>query len=137
MRGGKESGKVFGVVDSLVCQHVIRAINFVTAVRLFLHLHHHLSSGPYRRLQVFLNRLQNVQERADLYHDQGEHKKIFSTTASYAYMQPDGVQRSLVGPIISRFEQRGFKLAALKLVQASPEHLEKRELSKRSAQHVF
>ena len=41
--------------------------------------------------------------------------------------QPDGVQRGLVGNIISRFEQRGFKLIALKLVHATPEHLEKRE----------
>lgn len=41
-------------------------------------------------------------------------------------LQPDGVQRGLVGTIISRFEQRGFKIAALKLVHATPEHLEKR-----------
>ncbi|KAH8117434.1 nucleoside diphosphate kinase [Phellopilus nigrolimitatus] len=40
-------------------------------------------------------------------------------------IKPDGVQRNLVGPIIARFEQRGFKLVALKLVHASPEHLEK------------
>ena len=43
------------------------------------------------------------------------------------FVQPDGVQRGLVGQIISRFEQRGFKLVALKLVHATPEHLEKRE----------
>lgn len=42
-------------------------------------------------------------------------------------MQPDGVQRGIVGNIISRFEARGFKLVALKLVHATPEHLEKRE----------
>ena len=42
------------------------------------------------------------------------------------FVQPDGVQRGLVGNIISRFEQRGFKLIALKLVHATPEHLEKR-----------
>ena len=41
-------------------------------------------------------------------------------------VQPDGVQRGLVGNIIGRFEQRGFKLIALKLVHATPEHLEKR-----------
>ncbi|KAI4719478.1 nucleoside diphosphate kinase [Aureobasidium sp. EXF-10727] len=33
--------------------------------------------------------------------------------------QPDGVQRGLIGPIISRFENKGFKMAAIK------EHLEK------------
>ena len=32
----------------------------------------------------------------------------------------------LVGTIIARFESRGFKLTALKLVHATPEHLEKR-----------
>jgi nucleoside-diphosphate kinase len=31
----------------------------------------------------------------------------------------------LVGEIISRFEKRGFKLVALKLVHANQEHLEK------------
>lgn len=41
-------------------------------------------------------------------------------------LQPDGVQRGLVGNIIGRFEGRGFKLIALKLVHASPKHLEKR-----------
>ena len=40
--------------------------------------------------------------------------------------QPDGVQRGLVGDIINRFEKRGFKLIALKLVHAKPDHLEKR-----------
>ncbi|PAV23728.1 nucleoside diphosphate kinase [Pyrrhoderma noxium] len=44
---------------------------------------------------------------------------------TYIMIKPDGVQRNLVGPIISRFEQRGFKLVALKLVHATPEHLEK------------
>lgn len=33
-------------------------------------------------------------------------------------------QRGLIGPIIQRFENRGFKLAAIKLVTASKEHLE-------------
>ncbi|KAI0362695.1 nucleoside diphosphate kinase [Trametes cingulata] len=44
---------------------------------------------------------------------------------TYIMVKPDGVQRGLVGNIISRFEQRGFKLVALKLVHATPEHLEK------------
>ena len=34
-------------------------------------------------------------------------------------------QRGLVGPIISRFEKRGFKLVAMKLTTPSQEHLEK------------
>lgn len=34
-------------------------------------------------------------------------------------IKPDGVERALVGPIITRFEQRGLKLVGLKLVQVS------------------
>jgi nucleoside diphosphate kinase len=34
-------------------------------------------------------------------------------------------QRGLVGDIIARFEKRGFKLVAIKLLTASKEHLEK------------
>ncbi|KAI5780838.1 nucleoside diphosphate kinase [Geopyxis carbonaria] len=40
-------------------------------------------------------------------------------------IKPDGVQRGLIGPIITRFEQRGFKLVAIKLVTPGKEHLEK------------
>jgi len=39
-------------------------------------------------------------------------------------VKPDGVQRGLVGNIISRFEAKGFKLVALKLVSPSKAHLE-------------
>ncbi|KAF7789570.1 hypothetical protein EIP86_000516 [Pleurotus ostreatoroseus] len=46
------------------------------------------------------------------------------TERTYIMVKPDGVQRGLVGNIISRFEQRGFKLVAMKLVHATPEHLE-------------
>lgn len=34
-------------------------------------------------------------------------------------VKPDGVQRRLVGQIIQRFEQRGFKLVGLKMMQVS------------------
>jgi len=36
-------------------------------------------------------------------------------------VKPDGVERALVGPIISRFEQRGLKIVALKMLQVSDE----------------
>ncbi|MBP7602128.1 MAG: nucleoside-diphosphate kinase [Thermoflexales bacterium] len=32
-------------------------------------------------------------------------------------IKPDGVQRALVGDVIKRFEQRGLRLAGLKLIQ--------------------
>jgi nucleoside-diphosphate kinase len=36
-------------------------------------------------------------------------------------VKPDGVQRSLVGEIISRFEKKGLKIAALKMTHAEEE----------------
>ena len=40
-------------------------------------------------------------------------------------VKPDAVQRGLVGKIIERFEQKGFKLVAMKFMWASKELLEK------------
>jgi nucleoside-diphosphate kinase len=39
---------------------------------------------------------------------------------TYIMVKPDGVQRGLVGEVIKRFEQKGFKLVALKLYQVRP-----------------
>ena len=39
-------------------------------------------------------------------------------------IKPDGVQRGLVGQIISRWESKGYKLVALKMMTASKEHAE-------------
>ena len=36
-------------------------------------------------------------------------------------IKPDGVERALIGPIISRFEQRGLKLVGLKMLHVSDE----------------
>jgi nucleoside-diphosphate kinase len=36
-------------------------------------------------------------------------------------IKPDGVQRQLVGPIITRLEQRGLKIVAMKMIQVSQE----------------
>ncbi|KAL5543952.1 hypothetical protein UlMin_007736 [Ulmus minor] len=38
---------------------------------------------------------------------------------TYLMVKPDGVQRGLVGEVISRFEKKGFKLTGLKLFQCS------------------
>ncbi|KAK4177584.1 putative nucleoside diphosphate kinase [Triangularia setosa] len=48
-----------------------------------------------------------------------------SSEQTFIAIKPDGVQRGLVGPIISRFENRGYKLVALKLVTPGQTHLEK------------
>lgn len=39
-------------------------------------------------------------------------------------IKPDGVQRGIIGEIIKRFEQKGFKLVAMKLTKPSKEHME-------------
>lgn len=36
---------------------------------------------------------------------------------TFIAVKPDGVQRKLVGEIMRRFEKKGFKLVALKLMQ--------------------
>ena len=43
---------------------------------------------------------------------------------TYIMIKPDGVQRGLIGRIISRFEDRGFRLAGLKMLHAQDETLE-------------
>jgi nucleoside-diphosphate kinase len=40
-------------------------------------------------------------------------------------IKPDGVQRSLIGEIIKRYEQMGLKLSALKMTVAGKDHIEK------------
>ena len=47
-----------------------------------------------------------------------------STERTFIAIKPDGVQRNLVGKIIQRFEERGYKLVALKQTIASRQHLE-------------
>ena len=43
---------------------------------------------------------------------------------TFIMIKPDGVHRGIVGEIIKRFENKGFKLVAMKLMQASTELLE-------------
>ncbi|XP_011363404.1 nucleoside diphosphate kinase A [Pteropus vampyrus] len=42
---------------------------------------------------------------------------------TFIAIKPDGVQRQLVGEIIKRFEQKGFRLVAMKFMQASEDLL--------------
>ncbi len=48
-----------------------------------------------------------------------------SKEQTFVMVKPDAVQRGLIGKIITRFEQRGIKLIALKLVSVSKELAEK------------
>merc|ERR1712126_399752 len=52
-----------------------------------------------------------------------EAKMAGNTDRTFIMVKPDGVQRGLVGDIIKRFEQRGFKLVAMKFMQGSREHI--------------
>ncbi|RZS11106.1 hypothetical protein BHM03_00042407 [Ensete ventricosum] len=44
---------------------------------------------------------------------------------TFIAIKPDGVQRGLIAEIISRFERKGFKLVAIKIVLPSKEFAEK------------
>ena len=46
------------------------------------------------------------------------------TERSYLMVKPDGVQRGLVGKIISRFEEKGFQLVGLKMLMAPEDVLD-------------
>jgi nucleoside-diphosphate kinase len=52
---------------------------------------------------------------------------------SFIMIKPDGVQRGLVGEIISRFEKKGFKLVGMKLTRPGKEKFEQHyaDLSKK------
>jgi nucleoside-diphosphate kinase len=40
---------------------------------------------------------------------------------TFLMVKPDGVQRSLVGNVVSRMEKKGLKLTAMKMIQITPE----------------
>ena len=53
---------------------------------------------------------------------QGE---IMQYERTFVMVKPDGVQRGLVGEIINRFEKKGLKIVAMKLVSVTKELAEK------------
>ncbi|MFO7807187.1 MAG: nucleoside-diphosphate kinase [Candidatus Moraniibacteriota bacterium] len=54
-----------------------------------------------------------------------KNEKHFSKERTLVLVKPDGIQRSLVGEIIKRYERVGFKLIAMKMIVPTPEHVEK------------
>ena len=40
---------------------------------------------------------------------------------TFVAIKPDGVKRGIIGKIISRFEDKGFKIVGMKLLQVTPE----------------
>ncbi|KAL0721317.1 hypothetical protein Bca4012_035916 [Brassica carinata] len=55
---------------------------------------------------------------------------------TYIMVKPDGIQRGLVGEIISRFEKKGFKLVGLKMFQC-PKELAEEHYKDLSAKSFF
>lgn len=51
---------------------------------------------------------------------------------TFVMIKPDGVERGLVGEIISRIENKGLKLQQLKLVKVSPDILENHYMEHRN-----
>lgn len=58
---------------------------------------------------------------------------------TFVMIKPDGVQRGLIGEVIKRFEQRGLKIVALKLVSVGEDHAKKHyteDIAKRRGENV-
>jgi len=51
-------------------------------------------------------------------------EKHFSKEKTLIIIKPDGIQRSLVGEIIGRYERLGLKIIAMKMIVTTPEHIE-------------
>eukprot|EP00794_Sanderia_malayensis_P007409 gene7409-8229_t len=52
-------------------------------------------------------------------------KAMGNTDRTFIMIKPDGVERGLIADIIKRFEQRGYKLVAMKFVKPEAELLQK------------
>jgi nucleoside-diphosphate kinase len=55
---------------------------------------------------------------------------------TFVMVKPDGVQRGLVGDIVARFERRGLKIAAMKMLVVSDE-LAKKHYAEHAAKPFF
>lgn len=49
--------------------------------------------------------------------------KNIAIERTFVMVKPDGVQRGLIGEVIARFEKRGLKIIAMKMVKPSLEHI--------------
>jgi nucleoside-diphosphate kinase len=81
-----------------------------------------IQDSKFKKLDLF----RDLRESLSKGKEKKEVKKSVAGTAgtnterSFIAVKPDGVQRGLVGEIIGRFEKRGFKLVALKMLQPTP-----------------
>lgn len=51
-------------------------------------------------------------------------KDDLAVEQTFVMVKPDGVERGLVGEIIKRYEQRGLKLIAMKMIKPSVDHID-------------
>lgn len=58
-----------------------------------------------------------------------ENNPLIKEEKTLVLIKPDGLQRNLVGEIISRFERAGLKLAALKMITPTEEMIERHYLT--------
>jgi nucleoside-diphosphate kinase len=58
------------------------------------------------------------------------------TERTFVMVKPDGVKRGLIGEIVSRFETRGFKLVAAKVMRISPD-LAKKHYAEHVEKHFY
>ena len=60
-----------------------------------------------------------------------KNKKLLHTERTLILVKPDGLRRGLTGEIIKRFEMRGLKLTAIKMIMPTPSHIKKHYRSTR------
>lgn len=87
-----------------------------------------LLSHPHMSRQVpDLNKIDKEIERAEkqLLINRSGSVDFGPKERTFIMVKPDGVQRGLVGQIVQRFEQRGFRLAGMKLARPPREAFEK------------
>ncbi|XP_047330854.1 nucleoside diphosphate kinase 2, chloroplastic [Impatiens glandulifera] len=84
--------------------------------------HSHLAAfqSPINLFSRFLHAPKKIQQKTHIFlpHLIAAMEDVEET---YIMVKPDGVQRGLVGEIISRFEKKGFKLTGLKLFNCPKE----------------
>ena len=56
---------------------------------------------------------------------------LMAIEQTFAMLKPDAVQRGFIGRIISRFEQRGLKLVAMKMI-----HMDRALAERHYAEHL-
>ncbi|KAK9278271.1 hypothetical protein L1049_027836 [Liquidambar formosana] len=124
-----EALAVFGGASPCVSSSPLRSSTETTKLSLrSRRQHHHLAafhspshlfsyspSGPHSKT---LTRKSNTKPHIFLPHLVASMEDVEET---YIMVKPDGVQRGLVGEVISRFEKKGFKLTGLKLFQCPKE----------------